>query len=331
MAIPVECWNLILPVSVIEKKYPGGWVQCREDFGCDEPGSGCWTDGELFRLGAMNPIELALLESDFKHHGFKSSCTRGKKKWTEDMCSFNSTHGPDSCDWLSFDELSSSVSWVSPALSLFPVPTQTDQDHFLRRLYFGGADKGSDLKKCIAKAYRDVCRTIRGIATHPFAAEIRCSAENTLFDAIEALARNDVEIRDQLTFDTWHKDLCDQLKESYSSGGFAKDDEGMFTYGHAQKWINMTLKYVFVYGEAHLPGYNSLYAFCHVPIDTIIVKQLKRYGSDFPELTTAWSQITDYSAYSAFQKWIRETFVGSVPLAVEFALWQKDDSITTLQ
>jgi hypothetical protein len=42
----------------------------------------------------------------------------------------------------------------------------------------------------------------------------------------------------QETFDNIHKGICDELKRIYGAFGF--------TYGQAQKWINMTLKYYYL-------------------------------------------------------------------------------------
>jgi hypothetical protein len=82
----------------------------------------------------------------------------------------------------------------------------------------------------------------------------------------------------------------------------------------------MTLKYVYVYGEDDLPGFLELYGLAHIPIDNIILSALRRF--DPPVIKSRWSRLRDYDEYHRFQVWVRERFKGSVPLAVEFHLWQ---------
>jgi hypothetical protein len=82
----------------------------------------------------------------------------------------------------------------------------------------------------------------------------------------------------------------------------------------------MALKYVFVFGEDRLPGYAQLFGLAHVPLDNIILDRFSRYGRR--NLTTAWSRLS-YEEYMNIRRWVRLSFPGSAPLAVEFALWQK--------
>ena len=110
MAVAIEFLNMIIPVALIDKKYPGGWQKCREDTGCDLPESACWTDGELLRLGTMSEMTLQVMGDEWALMGFKGfSGTAGKKNW-KDYCQFSSSAGPEFCDWLSFDEKSGTVS-----------------------------------------------------------------------------------------------------------------------------------------------------------------------------------------------------------------------------
>lgn len=46
----------------------------------------------------------------------------------------------------------------------------------------------------------------------------------------------------QAGYDTWHHALCDELIGYYGSTGFE------FNLGHAQKWVNMTMKYIYIHG-----------------------------------------------------------------------------------
>ena len=124
----------------------------------------------------------------------------------------------------------------------------------------------------------------------------------------------------QEAFDEWHKQTCDALASAYRREGYEK-----FYVGQGQKCINMALKYVFVFGEASLPGYSRTYTYCHVPIDNVILED-----PEFKELRAfkgPWSRINNYPEYMAFQIAVRKRFKGSSPLAVEFVRWQAQNAV----
>lgn len=124
MAVAIEFLNMIVPVAEIEKKYPGGWEQCRRDTGCDLPGSTNWSDGKLLRLGTMSEMTLQLMGDAWTTMGFKGfSGRRDHKKWKE-FCQFGSLTGPISCDWLSFDEKNGAVSWLNKPKTTNPAPVK---------------------------------------------------------------------------------------------------------------------------------------------------------------------------------------------------------------
>ena len=53
----------------------------------------------------------------------------------------------------------------------------------------------------------------------------------------------------------------------------------------------MAFKYVHVFGEGRLPGFQRLYALGHVPLDNIMLDQLQRRGYDPPLLSRPWSRL----------------------------------------
>jgi hypothetical protein len=117
-------------------------------------------------------------------------------------------------------------------------------------------------------------------------------------------------------FDSWHQSTCSKLIAVYRPYHFH------FYIGQAQKWINITFKYIFTMGESRLPGYQALYSFCHAPLDNILITALTRYG--FPALAAAWSRIDDYPVYLRSQEWVRHRF-DLAPLDAEFFLWSGRD------
>lgn len=189
--------------------------------------------------------------------------------------------------------------------------TRSDYEEFLIRLYFGS---GSDyLQPCISRAYRDFNRTLQGIRDLDGRSALYTEAESLLQSEVTSL-RDAAERIDQDAFDEWHRQTCSALASTYERRGFR------LHLGQAQKWVNMTLKYVFAMGESRLPGYSALYPFCHVPLDNIVLRALKPYG--YKGLPCAWSRLDDYRCYVDCQQWIRGRFE-QPPLDVEFRLWMQ--------
>ena len=83
-----------------------------------------------------------------------------------------------------------------------------------------------------------------------------------------------------LDFDSWHDKTCKSLLDKYSSYGL----DGIFTYGNAQKWLNMSLKYLYLLsgisnpsGEGVLNRISVVRKYrtqLHVPIDSYIIDVL---------------------------------------------------------
>ena len=199
----------------------------------------------------------------------------------------------------------------------FRIPTTADKYDYLLRLYFG--DDPDRLSCCIARAYRDLNRTIHGFAKVSEAETLRAQASAVVRTFLTRFVAQAVEL-DQAAFDKRHRSACTKLCATYSEAGFAE-----FRVGQAQKWLNMALKYALTFGEDRLSGYAHLFSLAHIPLDNIILDKLRRYG--VPQLTTPWSRIGEYEVYMGIQRWVRSKFVGSAPLAVEFALWQGADNL----
>lgn len=196
-------------------------------------------------------------------------------------------------------------------MQTFQIPTQAEQNEFLLRLYFGRA---SPLRACVDRAYLDFSRTLHGIG-RPVAAKLRTEAGKLVQSWLAKLPGLSRE-PNQKIFEVSHRNLCEQLRALYARHGFDS-----FAIGQGQKWLNMALKYVYVFGEERLPGFSGLYRFGHVPLDNIILGRLAPLGS--PRLSSgSWSRLCDYDESLRFQHWIRDKFPDSAPLAVEFHLWQ---------
>jgi hypothetical protein len=175
-------------------------------------------------------------------------------------------------------------------------------EDFLIAIHFG---KGDLLAGCVRLAYRDLQRTVRGIAGHD-KGDIPQRVRRLMLEAKHA--------RTQAEFDRWHHAACKELIAAFCGIGYQR-----FTIGQAQKWLNMTLKYIFVLGD-RLGGYENVYGYCHVPLDQFVMEAARPLGLPALPGTGAWSTLSDYDVYMERQRWFRERF-SEPPLVVEFRLW----------
>jgi len=189
--------------------------------------------------------------------------------------------------------------------------TRTDYENYLVYLYFGSNQ--NLLEACINRAYLDFNRTMHGFGKFEKARQLKKEAVSSLQESFGNLkplsSTNSITVE---IFDNWHKETCEKIISLF-------DEEGFHIYvGQAQKWVNMTLKYIFTVGEKRIDGFSSAYPFCHIPLDNILLEQLEKYK--FPALKCAWSRLDNYDEYLQKQYWIRQKFT-LAPMDVEFMLW----------
>ena len=104
MAIALEFINLVVPIDVIRKKYPGGWEQCLRDH-ADAIGKRVWYDDHLFRDGAMSPNDMKSLVDQWTTAGFIVTELRNGARVWKDVCVVEALLGGPTlpCDWLVVD------------------------------------------------------------------------------------------------------------------------------------------------------------------------------------------------------------------------------------
>ena len=162
-------------------------------------------------------------------------------------------------------------------------------DKYLLWTYFG-IDGTEDLEKIIAvameKAYLDATR--QGSFNTRVRSEDReripkSSALNTLSELIQNTNTED-------SYSQWHSIVCDRLVEIYGHILTSSNNPApAFTYGNAQKLVNMTIKDLYVIAKAspkdsvfnkwyneHLLRHESEF---HIPIDNYVLQYL--YNNDF--------------------------------------------------
>ncbi len=135
-----------------------------------------------------------------------------------------------------------------------------------------------DLCICIMKAYDDLKRNLRGIGSmNPN--KKSCYKDSTVNCIKEHLCLL-VNVGSQGEFDKWHYSTCRCLMaiaDEYGVNCCLGEKGAFFSYGIAQKWLNMTIKYLLITGLSK--DYNIIDKYLHVPIDSCIYKA---YGEPYP-------------------------------------------------
>lgn len=121
---------------------------------------------------------------------------------------------------------------------------------FLKMLYFGVTD--NPFEAASRSAYTDMCRTIRFHGKNGEA--LRKSVDVLLEERIPEL----IAVDNSEKFTQWHYSICKQIVEQYEAAGIE------FYIGQAQKWVNMTLKYLYVLVPDVV---EPFYRFLHIPLD----------------------------------------------------------------
>ncbi|MBQ6677839.1 MAG: hypothetical protein IJM71_07310 [Clostridia bacterium] len=180
-------------------------------------------------------------------------------------------------------------------------------------------------------------------------------------DGIMALYFSDVKI----DFDEWHRGICLELVTEYkkicqelNSPTFRSDPKAFefFSYGNAQKWVNMTMKNLYVIsgaylalgGEGNEELFNAVAARSdeyHIPLDNLIlgtiykqkligndknyfvVKYGKKdpsyqiaYGDEGTDDSISWSNIGFWSIYKTFRKDLEDA-IKEPPIEWECRNW----------
>lgn len=136
-------------------------------------------------------------------------------------------------------------------------------------------------------------------------------------------------------FDDWHKAKCEEII-NFMNNSIDKSNtkilkEENFTIGQAQKWVNMTLKYLWLLNA--LPtGVKPEYL--HVPIDSYIIEIAYDNKNKFENALglleekpkKSWSKLSEYETYFKIQEAIRKaiktnTTNETIPIKWESLAW----------
>lgn len=173
-------------------------------------------------------------------------------------------------------------------------------------------NKREIVDKSIQSAYGDVKRTIRGISKYQDKERIVIGANRLLSNALQYFIKSEISY-----YDDWHCELVFQLIKVFSFDSF--------TIGQAQKWINMSFKYLYCFSYIHDLNINeNRFLGCHIPIDNYVMDNAKKqYG--IKKLPVPLSKLNDYDIYSEYQKKIRKVadMKQLMPIDLDFELWKK--------
>jgi ADP-ribosylglycohydrolase len=99
MSVALEFYNFLIPISTVERKYPGGWERCLKDY----EDSSAWYDGYLLRLGSASSMDVEDIADEWKKMKFKGAELKdGRLAW-EDFCILEPSAESWPCEWLETD------------------------------------------------------------------------------------------------------------------------------------------------------------------------------------------------------------------------------------
>lgn len=196
---------------------------------------------------------------------------------------------------------------------------------FFARITFGTACFQEYKLICIKRAYKDLSRTIHGVGKLKKEENVilRNCGELLVSEFVTIILTNKITVDE---FDKCHKEVSEKLIKLYSRPTSAIQ----FYVGTAQKWINMTLKYLYMLyltnlillTEEEKANLKNNYKFFHLPIDNIVVANDEflrcTYNNNLGR-NTRWSRIDEYIKYLNFQIELRSKNVP--PLDYEFNIW----------
>lgn len=202
----------------------------------------------------------------------------------------------------------------------------------LTAFYFGAhvaADPTSPeaIRTVSKRAYRDLSRTLHGIGTHPDKNALLEDTHTSLREFVSDLEKATTQDEFDIRHDAW----CEGRIRFFEAHPHPDRKTFTFTYGQAQKWINMALKYLAVLNH---PDVARVYPYLHVPIDSIVYAEAEHptvgIGVPRPPGRVSWSRL-DGDQYRDYQRRIRDSVTDSdasslTPLDWESQAWVAQSS-----
>lgn len=218
---------------------------------------------------------------------------------------------------------------------------------FLLYSYFGVTTE-SEWKMCvkaaIVKAYNDA--TMEGAYNTLIPKkniDLRKKSDSAKKEAAKLIKTHIKELFTSYSgeFDKWHSTLCEEIKNKYSN---VNSENTLFTYGNAQKWVNMTIKYICIldllnHNHDYHDNIEKYMKHFHVPIDNYILQYGKNHNIEIhdgeikkddtiykfkpenDENSYSWSKIPSYEIYKECEEKFHGLSLNGVPLDWEGPAW----------
>ena len=170
--------------------------------------------------------------------------------------------------------------------------------NFLIGCYFGQSE--DLLMAAIDRAYVDMAsHTMKLFSKNDYEDKWNCRyiATSIIYKAIENYPDN------MQTYEEWHKNLISDIKRCYHKNESKQgpNNKKKLTEGQAQKWLNMTVKYMFVFkmllGEKDKRltkfvsflnvGYDDLLP----PVDSYLLKEIKYTRTDWSNINEEYNDV----------------------------------------
>jgi hypothetical protein len=153
--------------------------------------------------------------------------------------------------------------------------------------------------------YADTQRVLIGIGIGNYGGKTAgCPIlHSKLVDYFNAQPKNKAE------FDKWHECCCKKLLDTYA--GYLRTGRNIgFTIGTAQKWVNMTFKYIYTHYRVNnndfgITDFEKYFTYCHMALDRYTLQWCAE-NKKLPPNITPWSLINDYGLYRCLQNQARD-------------------------
>lgn len=167
----------------------------------------------------------------------------------------------------------------------------TNEIKFLIKCYFG--DVNDPIRMAVNRAYRDMARTLR--VSKAEREHGRIVITEYLYKRLEDLSKDHKN-----DFDEWHRTTSFEIKNRYEK----------LTFGQIQKWLNMSIKYLYTLKQLGLDDVDDYYVNntnkFHAPLDSLILKSVNREN-------LCWSKIQSYDEYLSI--------INRITFKSEYEMW----------
>lgn len=225
-----------------------------------------------------------------------------------------------------------------------------DRYNFLLKLVYKITDKTPSDQKFVAAvnvAYTTFCRTVsfenlKNLESekqrNQIKTDLKMKVADSLKEMLGELKKTFAELEQerfekpeekmskmQDKFDDWHRKARKKIIEIYAGN----KPKVSLTHGQAQKWINITIKHLYV---LDIPEYRWLFGkgvieCLHVAIDNIITKKAQQSKDiNIAKPKNSWSS-WDSDFYEKYQKELREKIkaMKKIPFVWEIENWEEEE------